>query len=91
MNNEHIKCRFCSWKTKRLYKNKKGTLIIGIERLERHVWLNHTDEYNDIKDKTDVRGKCAACHGVGSTTAVKGMPLTCVACGGSGRIEDRDV
>jgi len=44
----YIKCKFCSWKIKRWRTNKKGQKIHGQSALERHVYVNHPEEWEKI-------------------------------------------
>jgi len=45
---DYIKCKFCNWKTKRWRTNKKGQRIHGYASLERHVEINHPEEWEKV-------------------------------------------
>lgn len=54
-----IKCKYCNYKIKSLYKNRQGELVRGIEILKEHVLVNHIDkvEITIIEDELYITGE----------------------------------
>ena len=48
-----IKCAFCDWQIPRWLTNKKGKHIESFAKLQSHVALHHSDEYDKILNKLE--------------------------------------
>lgn len=58
---KYIKCRFCSWQTPSWVTTKKGKRVSGYPTLVKHVYIEHPEEYEKIREFID-REEFWECH-----------------------------